>query len=330
MRSSRVIVLLVIAVVCGLTAAPAAAGDSTPPPLDSTSNESTEPGGNLSVSSFMQSSAADAENSVESGLFETKYENTEGEERAALVADRTAALETQLEALEAEREVLEEADENVSTGEYRARAAKLTIGIAALERSLERTIPRANETGVDENRLVDLRSNASELSGSAVAADARGIAGLGQFDDGPPGLAGDGNWTPPGQNESAPGKDGNWTPPGQAENESVGSDSALDAEYDDHPATGSDGDSSSPASDTDSSDGTAESDANAGSGDDDSNAGGVADDVTPSDDTDSAGDAIPSENTNSADDSIQPGDGGPPDRSGENERQDADAGSNDT
>ncbi|TYT62926.1 hypothetical protein [Natrialba swarupiae] len=272
MRSTRLVVFLTIAVMFGLTAAPAAAGDVTTPSLDAQSNESTQSGGNLTVSSFMQSSAADAESSVESGLFETKYENADDDKRAALVDDRTAALETQLEALEAERELLEEVDENVSTGEYRARSAKLAIGIVALERSLERTIPRANETGVDRDRLDDLRSNASDLSGSAVAAEARGIAGLEQFDGGPPALDEDGNWTVPGQNDSAldedgnwtvPGQndsvldgDGNWTPPAQDENAAateIDLDAAVAESDDDHPANRSGDGSSSAATGTDSS-----------------------------------------------------------------------------
>lgn len=214
---------LVLVVVSGfvlataVTAAVASPGGdapfSGPSAVLQSSNESDA--SNATVSTFMQASAADAEHGVESGLFESAYENADADARADVVRDRTDDLEARLAALEAEREELAAAD--LSPPERRARMVQLSVEIARLERSIERTERRANEAGVDEDRLETLRSNASELAGSEVAAVARGLSG---FDDHPGGDQAAGSDSSPGQSgEESPGANdaaGNGSAPGQA------------------------------------------------------------------------------------------------------------------
>ncbi|WP_049922451.1 hypothetical protein [Halopiger djelfimassiliensis] len=205
MRTIRSIALLVLVAVVGLTVAPVASaafgnviaddGSDAEVETNTTASNTTE----TTVSTFMQASAADAETSVETGLFEAEYEQADDATRAAIVADRTDDLETTLESLEAERDELRERKGTLPEAQYQARMTRLAVEIPALERSAERTKPRANETGVDERRLDTLQERASELAGPDVTAFAPGHAdddrhpGGGPPDDrGPDG-------TPPGQ-----------------------------------------------------------------------------------------------------------------------------------
>lgn len=175
MSTTRAVFLLVIAVV-GLTIAPLASAAVVS--TLGTGEESGEAESNATVSTFMHASAADAENTVESELFAVKYANADNESRAALVQERTDELEAELDALEAEREALREQKDELSKGQYRARMTKLTVDITALERSIERTKPRAKETGVGQHRLDTLGKNVSELAGPEVARAANGIPGF--------------------------------------------------------------------------------------------------------------------------------------------------------
>ncbi|WP_124177778.1 hypothetical protein [Natrarchaeobius halalkaliphilus] len=196
-------VVAVVLITVGLTVAPVAgvvgSAAETESDSDADSNET------VSVSSFMQSSAADAESTVESGLFETEYESAANDTRADLVRDRTDDLEERLAALQAEREELRENATNLSSAEYNARITRLSVEVASLEQSVDRTIPRANETGLESDRLDELRANASELAGPEVATIARGVAG---FDRQPGGPSTDGD-------DGVPGQSGIDTPPGQ-------------------------------------------------------------------------------------------------------------------
>jgi hypothetical protein len=130
--------------------------------------------------------------------------------------DRTATLESRLADLEAERERLEaaRANDSLSTGAYRSRMAKLTVEIASLERSIERTNGHAAEVGVAQDRLAELRGNAaearrnaSERGGPGLRGVARGLVnGGGPPDDaGPPGDRGGSNGPGADPGKGAPG-----------------------------------------------------------------------------------------------------------------------------
>lgn len=201
MSTSRSVALLVLVAVVGLTVAPLASGavvdaladdvDALTDDTDSGDNSNDETASEVDVSTFMQSSAADAERSVESGMHDSKYEAADDETRADLVVERTDDLEERLAALEAERDELREQEGDLHQGEYRARMTRLAVEIQSLEREIDRTEQRAAETGVDDERLDELRENASELSGPEVAEIARGLGGPdGTPGGGPPDHAG--------------------------------------------------------------------------------------------------------------------------------------------
>lgn len=163
------------------------------------------------VTGFMQSSTADADESVDSGMFVAAYESAADDERAAVVTDRNAALERKVADFEARREALEERREGMNPVAYDARMAALAVRLSALEAAIDDAEPRAREAGADVDALEDLRSDVSALSGPEIAAAASTVPGLGppggqsggERGNGPDGEAAD--RSPPGQaNASSP------------------------------------------------------------------------------------------------------------------------------
>ncbi|ADB59487.1 hypothetical protein Htur_0589 [Haloterrigena turkmenica DSM 5511] len=187
--TSRSVALLALVALLGLTIGPIASGAVvTPFAADENGAESNS---TASVSTHMQSSAADTENTVDAELFTKRYETADNESREALVRDRTDELVERLETLKAEREDLRERQDELDRGAYQARMAKFAVEIRSLENEIDRTERRANETGVDADRLDELRTNAETLNGPEVAETVRQLGGpdtvpgRGQSDDRP-------------------------------------------------------------------------------------------------------------------------------------------------
>lgn len=257
-------VALLVALVVGLTVAPLASGAVVNPFAEPATGQSEANSTNASVGTLMQASAADAESSVETGLFEVAYENADNESRTAILTQQTAKLESQLVELEAERERLQAERENgtISKGAYQSRMAKIAVEIASLERSIERTEQHADEAGVGQERLaalranaVDAREDASERAGPQAGDVARGLANGG----GPPDKAG---------SPEDRGPDGQSAGNGPDDEPAAGSDGKPSGNGSDgKPTTGSDGEEAGTGSD-DSPSGTTDSDSpdDAGSG----------------------------------------------------------------
>lgn len=129
------------------------------------------------VSSFMQSTSGQADEEVESGMWNAAYENASN--RSAVVQRRAGDISTRLADLQDRRERLEAAHENGSIGraEYRARLGRLVGRMAALNRSIAETERQARATGVDTTRIEALRRQAGNASGPEMAAVARSMAG---------------------------------------------------------------------------------------------------------------------------------------------------------
>lgn len=127
------------------------------------------------VSSFMQTSAADAEHEVQAGLFEARFDRSNASERARLVRQRATQLGARIEELREERAALLDGG-NVSVRE-RAEAARLAAQSNGLSNSIDRTVNAARAANVDLNRtrLDVLRSEARNLTGPEVSELARGL-----------------------------------------------------------------------------------------------------------------------------------------------------------
>lgn len=186
MTTTRLAIVFVVLVVGALAVAPGASAaivgglvDSTAESGDSeaeTANDTTSMG--AEVSTFMQASAADTDESVDARMFISAYENGDDETRERVVTDRTTHLEAKLTELEAEHDDLVDRKDSMNPAAYNAQLTRLVVQLDSLERAIDDTEPRAAEVGVDTEALEELRSNASNLSGPEVAAVATNIAGI--------------------------------------------------------------------------------------------------------------------------------------------------------
>ncbi|WP_276252642.1 hypothetical protein [Halomontanus rarus] len=219
MTAIRASIFVVLLVVGGLAIAPVAStafvgelidDSSESAELDesTTTNETT----GADVSTFMQASAADADETVDAEMFIVAFENGDNETRTELVSERTTQLEAKLERLEADREELDEQEDELNPAARKAKLATLAVRISSLERAINETQPRAAEAGVDTAALEKLRTNASTLSGPDVAEIARNISGVepprGPPEDVPGNDAGPGS-NAGGNGENAPINPGN-------------------------------------------------------------------------------------------------------------------------
>lgn len=183
MIGTRSVVLLAVVGLVGLTVAPVASGSFVNEVDDGGQpNERNESNANHSqgVATFIHANTADTENTLESELFERRYESADNESQKALVDDRTNGLAAKLESLTRERNELRDRRDELSTSEYRARMTRLTVEIAALERSIERTEPLALDTNTGVDRLETIRENAAALAGQQIAEIAKGLVGVDQ------------------------------------------------------------------------------------------------------------------------------------------------------
>lgn len=149
-------------------------------------NETIRPGEQLSGAVNVQ--GAEVNNAVESRSFGREVAAAASNQgKAAVVADRVERIEERLADLQEQRGELRTAFENGSlpSGAYQARMASLATRIDGIERQLNHsqrvtaTLPEQarRAAGLNETKVTDLRSRASEMRGGEVAAAARAIGG---------------------------------------------------------------------------------------------------------------------------------------------------------
>ncbi|MCT9097742.1 hypothetical protein [Haloarchaeobius sp. HME9146] len=169
------------------------------------------------VSTFMQSSATDANASVDSGMWSAAYNGSKSNEsKAALVTQRVNDIDARLAALEKKKQRLQDRKDEMNPVAYKAQLAAITSQLAAISEDINQTETRAEEVGVNTTKLEELRTNASDMAGPEVAAMARELAGNGPPED-IPGLGPD-----KGENQGADNEtDGNSGPPDNTGNDNV-------------------------------------------------------------------------------------------------------------
>lgn len=150
------------------------------------------------ISSFMQASSVETDVAIEDGTFGAALNRTnDPEARRALIEARQARIEERRQRLQTRRGSLGERPDVRN----RSIATGVAVGAASLERSVNETVRAANGTGVDTDRLAQLRTEARALGGPEVANMARGLAGA--PGNGPPGIA------PPERGPASNATDGN-------------------------------------------------------------------------------------------------------------------------
>lgn len=194
-------------------------------------NESVAPNeSNLGaqVSSFAQASAADANGSVDTTMWEAAVNESDDPEEE--VDNRTEALLNRLERLQNKSAALEEMLENgtISQQVYDARASAIRTQIENVRYAINHTEETANRTGVavNETKLNQLRTQASNMTGPEVSALARNITDAPRGppgDRGPPDDRGnDGNGSDAGPPDN--GGPGNGTDPGPPDDRGPGNE----------------------------------------------------------------------------------------------------------
>ncbi|MFB6165176.1 MAG: hypothetical protein ABEJ31_08460 [Haloarculaceae archaeon] len=181
-------VAAVVGVVVALLAGPVAAvtdGAGTDGGLaaadDGTDGAGDNATGNVSfgaqLSSFVQANAAEANGSVESGMWRAAFDEPGRPDRAAMVDHRVASLERRLERLRGRLDALAAARDNgtLPRGAFVAQASHVTAEIDALEAAVNDTAAAADGADVNAPNLDRLRTQAHEMSGQQVARLARSM-----------------------------------------------------------------------------------------------------------------------------------------------------------
>lgn len=166
------------------------AGQTDQPQENATADGNTTSLG-AQLSSFMQTSSAEANGSVDTGMWSAKYNDTDSEQRPEEIERRSRTLERRLERLENRMADLEAERENGSTdAAYVARASRLAGEIESLKTAINETDDAATEAGVNDTRLDELRNRANNASGQEVARMARNLTVVRAGQRGPPDEAG--------------------------------------------------------------------------------------------------------------------------------------------
>ncbi|MFC7213828.1 hypothetical protein ACFQO4_07005 [Saliphagus sp. GCM10025334] len=246
MTATRTVVCLVAVAVVGVLVAPAVAATgglgSFASQSESTTAENSSTMGE-EVSTFMQASSVSTTHAVDDGMFEAAFQNASEERRAALIAERTDEHNSTIADLKEEYRALQEQKDELHPGEYNVRMARLTVELASVDDSINRTERRAADAGVNTTSIQTLRANASELAGPEVAERAKQIAGI-DPPRGPPDHAGGQNGSP-GNGQEKGSDAGQGTGPGEDENEGNGEEKGQGNGAPDDPGAGS-GDESPP------------------------------------------------------------------------------------
>ncbi|MFC4988427.1 MULTISPECIES: hypothetical protein [Saliphagus] len=167
---SALLVLAVLSVVVASAGSIAVADgdDGTDEPAGAERPMGTE------LSTFLQSSTADAGAAVTTGMFLAGYENGDADRREAAVAERTAELEAKLSTLRDEHDRLSDRTNASSIADrpeaaslaYTAQLTRLEAEIETLERAIDELAPRADEVGIESESVAELRTGAAELAES--------------------------------------------------------------------------------------------------------------------------------------------------------------------
>lgn len=150
------------------------------------------------ISSFMQSSTAEVDGAVETGMWSAAFNGTENRSvQTKLVERRTTELRTELSELQQrKRELVTEREEgNITEVAYKAKVSRLLGQINALRAAIDTTSNRAKRTNVSAESLDALRTETENLTGPEIASVARSTSGvaIANGEGGPPADVGEGN-----------------------------------------------------------------------------------------------------------------------------------------
>ena len=203
--------VVVVCVVVAVLLSPTVMAQETATPTQNATNESSDTAGfGTQLTAFAQSSAAEANDSVENGMWQARFEQANASQRAQLVTNRTGTLEQRLERLQTQNATLTQQSANGSLQgpAAAARQSQLNTRIGALRTAVNDTDNAATEAGVNDSRLESLSRNANSLTGQQVAGVARGLGRNSPASQaGPPDRSGNGSNGANGNSGQANGSD---------------------------------------------------------------------------------------------------------------------------
>ena len=133
------------------------------------------------ISSFMQSSVAEVDGVVETGMWTAAYNATDNRSvKVALVERQTEDLREQLAELRQRKAelVAERNASNVSDAAYKAKLGHLVGRVHALRTAINATASRAREVNANVAAVAELQTGADNLTGPEIAAVARNVTGV--------------------------------------------------------------------------------------------------------------------------------------------------------
>jgi hypothetical protein len=202
----------------GLTAArptnatDAAATDTAAADTTATNDTTANSSLGTDISSFMQSSAAEVDGAVETGMWSAAFNDTDNQSvRVELVETKTTSLREELAELRQRRAdlVTEREEGNLSQTAYKAKVSRLLGEIDALRSAIDATTNRAESVNANVETLGSLRSETDNLTGPEIAAVARNVTGVGNGERGPPNGVGAGNGNGVGEGNGVGNGNGN-------------------------------------------------------------------------------------------------------------------------
>ena len=195
-------------------------------------NETSDPGNESAfgteMTAFMQSNAAQTEDTVENGMWEAAFQRANESAQARLATARVGTMNDRMTALVEQKERLQERYRNgtLSHSEYVRAASELHGRIAALKSGTNGTANAAERAGLNRTALETLRTQAKNMSGPDIAGVARGLT---TGERGPPtSVPGQG---PPGADRTEQSNDQSGTA-GNGSTDRAGNETAGDAETD--------------------------------------------------------------------------------------------------
>ncbi len=174
-RQIPLVLVLAVAVALLLTMPVVGSGVENSQLTQIENNTTSEENGSFGeqLSAFMQSSAVDANATVESGMWNAGVNASAMPERE--VTNRTAQLEQERQQLERKATQLQEKRDQLPTVAYTAQASALRERIRSLQKRIDGTERTAQRVGVNASALDRLRTQSANMSGPEVSAVARNI-----------------------------------------------------------------------------------------------------------------------------------------------------------
>ncbi|MFT4891529.1 MAG: hypothetical protein ACI9YT_002462, partial [Halobacteriales archaeon] len=156
MKARLVVTVAVVALVAGAGMLVGGSGGSVS--AGSSVSQTNASAGNgtsmgAQISSFMGATAAEANGSVENGMFAASFNATPPGNRTSVVENRTHVLERRLKRLQTRKAALIANRENMTRAAYVARMGALTGQIESLQAAINQTVQFAERTGANASRL---------------------------------------------------------------------------------------------------------------------------------------------------------------------------------